>query len=271
MALPVNIQELSNYLLKAERDRKGVKALTDIVPDISIKDAYHVQLATIKRKIDDGQVIVGKKIGLTSVAMQKLLGVDEPDYGHLLNEMAIENEGVIDFNYLLQPKVEAEIAFILKNDLEGPNVTTKDVLDATESVVPALEIIDSRILDWKIKLPDTIADNASSGLFVLGDSRVPIEIVNLPKVKMNLYKNGELINEGEGSAVLGDPAYCVAWLANKLSEFGISLKKGEVILSGALSAAVDAKPGDVFMATFDSLGNVSVQFEKYVTERILKR
>jgi 2-keto-4-pentenoate hydratase len=261
MTLSVDIQELSNNLLKAESNRKGVKALTDMVPDISIMDAYRVQLATIKRKIEDGQVIVGKKIGLTSIAMQKLLGVDEPDYGHLLNGMLIENGGSIDFHRVIQPKVEAEIAFILKDDLKGPNITAADVLDATEYVVPSLEVIDSRILDWKIKLPDTIADNASSGLFVLGDHRVPIEEVDLPKVKMDFYKNGELINQGEGSAVLGNPANCVAWLANKLSEFGIYLKKGEVILSGALSAAIDAKPGDLFLAKFEAIGNVSVQFE----------
>jgi 2-keto-4-pentenoate hydratase len=264
----MNIQEFSDYLINAEKSGKGVKAITDIAPDISINEAYRIQLATIKKKIEAGQAVVGKKIGLTSVAMQKMLGVNEPDYGHLLDGMAIENGGIVNLQLLLQPKVEAEIAFILKKDLKGPNVTTEDVLNATEYVVPALEIIDSRILDWKIKLADTIADNASSGFYVLGDNRFDVEKVDLPKVKMELYKNGELMNSGEGSAVLGNPAYCVAWLANKISEFGIYLKKGEVILSGALSAAIDVKPGDVFTAYFDPIGSVSVKFENYTVERI---
>lgn len=253
-------KELSEYLINAEKIRKGVQPLTEIDPKLSVEEAYQIQLETVQRKLNQGQIVVGKKIGLTSVAMQNLLGVNEPDYGHLFNEMEVEVGGDIPFNRVMQPKVEAEIAFVLKEDLFGPSITAEDVLRATDYVVPALEIVDSRILNWKIKLADTIADNASSGLFVLGKIPVDVQNLNLAEVKMSFYKNGELMNTGIGSDVLGHPANCVAWLANKLSQFGTSLKAGEIILSGALSAANDAKPGDEFTATFDALGEVYVRF-----------
>jgi 2-keto-4-pentenoate hydratase len=192
--------------------------------------------------------------------MQKLLGVDQPDYGHLLDSMVIENGAEISLKKVLQPKVEAEIAFVLKKDLKGPNVTVMDVLQAVDYVVPALEIVDSRVADWKIKLEDTIADNASSGLYVLGGKPLSVDQLDLAQVGMVLYKNGEVINTGVGAAALGNPAACVAWLANKLSDYEITLKAGEVILSGALSAAVDGKPGDYFQARFAHLGEVSVRF-----------
>ncbi|WP_221566899.1 2-keto-4-pentenoate hydratase [Alkalihalobacillus sp. TS-13] len=254
------VKELSEHLVTAVQNRKGVQPLTEVYPDLSIDEAYQVQLSTIKRKTDSGQRIVGKKIGLTSKAMQDLLGVGEPDYGHLLDDMVIDNGDEIPADKVLQPKVEAEIAFVLRKDLHGPNVTADDVYEATAYVVPALEIVDSRVADWKIKLPDTIADNASSGLYVLGENKVPIRAVDLPAIKMDLYKNEEPVNSGMGAAALENPANCVAWLANKLSDYGVSLKAGEVILSGALSAAVDAMPGDTFRATFDALGEVTVRF-----------
>ncbi|OUM86335.1 2-keto-4-pentenoate hydratase [Parageobacillus thermoglucosidasius] len=250
----------SNHLINAEIEHKVVEPLTVLDPNISVEEAYQVQLVTIQRKLEDGQRIVGKKIGLTSLAMQQLLGVDQPDYGHLLDSMVVENEGVIKFERVLQPKVEAEIAFVLKHDLIGPGVSSFDVLQATEHVLAAIEIVDSRIKDWKVMLQDTIADNASSGLFVLGNKPIAASDIDLAKVKMDLYKNGDFVNSGVGADVLGNPANCVAWLANKLSEFGIALKAGEVILSGAFSAAVDAAPGDHFVARFTDLGEVSVSF-----------
>ncbi|WP_408007798.1 2-keto-4-pentenoate hydratase [Pseudalkalibacillus sp. A8] len=256
------VKELSKHLVTAEQNRRGVQPLTEVYPDLSIAEAYQVQLSTIKRKTESGQRVVGKKIGLTSKAMQELLGVGEPDYGHLLDNMEINNGGEIPADLVLQPKVEAEIAFVLRKDLHGPNVTASEVYEATAYVVPALEIVDSRVANWKIKLPDTIADNASSGLYVIGENKVPIRAVDLPAIKMDLYKNEEHINSGTGTAVLENPANCVAWLANKLSDYGVSLNAGEVILSGALSAAVDAKPGDTFRATFHALGEVSVRFRE---------
>jgi 2-keto-4-pentenoate hydratase len=256
----VQTQELADSLIKAERDGEGVQALTDIEPNLSVNDAYQVQLTNIRRKVDDGQHIVGKKIGLTSKAMQELLGVNEPDYGHLLDGMVVENGGEINFEQTMQPRVEAEVAFLLKKDLKGPNITTLDVLKATNYVLPALEIVDSRIQDWKIKLEDTVADNASSGLYVLGGKPINVADVDLAQIGMVLYKNGQIENTGVGAAVLGNPATCVAWLANKLAEFDIGLKAGEVILSGALSAAVKAERGDVFKARLAHLGEVSVRF-----------
>ncbi|MFJ7512586.1 2-keto-4-pentenoate hydratase [Peribacillus simplex] len=254
------VQDAYEHLLHAEQTKKSVTPLTDLYPSLTVHEAYQVQLKAIDQKVKAGQKIVGKKIGLTSFAMQELLGVDQPDYGHLLDSMSVPNKGSIAVDSLFEPKVEGEIAFVLNKDLKGPNVTAEDVVAATESIIPSLEIVDSRILNWKIKLQDTVADNASCGLYVLGDEKFAVNGLDLTKIEMNLYKNGELMNKGTGADVLGHPATCVAWLANKLSEYNVILKAGEVILSGALSAAVVAQKGDVFTAEFSELGKVEVSF-----------
>ncbi|MFJ7512595.1 2-keto-4-pentenoate hydratase [Peribacillus simplex] len=254
------IDEAYKHLLKAETEQQSVSPLTQFYPDLTIDEAYRVQLKMIDQKVRGGQRIVGKKIGLTSLAMQQLLGVDQPDYGHLLDSMDMAENESIPMMGLFEPKIEGEIAFILKEDLRGPSVTIEDVLAATDYVVPSLEVVDSRISNWKIKLTDTVADNASSGLFVLGKERFSVKDVDLTKVEMRLYKNGELINKGTGLDVLGNPAACVAWLANKLYEYDVTLKANEVILSGALSAAVNAEAGDRFKAEFTSLGTVEASF-----------
>ncbi len=254
------VKEYADILAEAETTRVGIAPLTSTDSDLTIKEAYYIQLENIQKKVLQGQKIVGKKIGLTSLAMQKLLGVDEPDYGHLLDTMVIENGGRISIKQVLQPKVEAEIAFILKKELRGPNLTALDVLQATEYVVPALEIVDSRVKDWKIKLADTVADNASSGFYVLGGKPTKVSDIDLELIGMAFSKNGELVNTGVGAAALGNPANCVAWLANKLSEFDIPLLAGEVILSGALSVAVEARSGDSFTARFAHIGQVCVHF-----------
>jgi 2-keto-4-pentenoate hydratase len=259
--LAEQIRKCSHQLINAEKTQRAIQPLTETNPSLTTEEAYHVQLETINNKINAGAIAVGKKIGLTSQAMQELLGVGEPDYGHLLDFMAVENKGVITSQQVLQPRVEGEIAFILKSELKGPGVTVEQVLNATDYILPALEIVDSRIENWNIKLADTIADNASSGLFVLGDNPISIERVDLIELGMKLYRNGELMNTGKGSAALGNPAYCVAWLANKLADYNLSLEPGEVILSGALSAAVFAHPGDNFTAEIECLGEVSVKFE----------
>jgi 2-keto-4-pentenoate hydratase len=252
----------AQHLAEAERESRGVSPLTELEANLAIEEAYQVQLHTIQNKVESGQKIVGKKIGLTSRAMQTLLGVDQPDYGHLLDGMVVENGEEIAFSRVLQPRVEAEIAFVLKKDLVGPKVTASDALLATDYVLPALEIVDSRIANWKITLQDTIADNASSGLYVLGGKPLRVDELDMSLTGVVFYKNGEIMNTGVGAAALGHPATCVAWLANKLSEFGIHLKAGEVILSGALSAAISAEPGDYFHARFAHLGEVSVRFSK---------
>jgi 2-keto-4-pentenoate hydratase len=254
--------QLAKHLASAWVNREGVQPVTAINPELTIDEAYQIQLATINDAIQNGQKVTGKKIGLTSKAMQELLGVDEPDYGHLLDQMEVENGGTISPGQVLQPKVEGEIAFILREDLVGPNVTSIDVLKATDVIVPAIEVVDSRVKDWKITLEDTVADNASSGLYVLGGTPKKVTDVDVKQIGMALYKNGVLQNTGVGAAALGDPVKCVAWLANKLANYGITLQAGEVVLSGALSAAIEANPGDEFNVKFAELGEVSVKFSK---------
>ncbi|MGX9135619.1 2-keto-4-pentenoate hydratase [Rummeliibacillus sp. JY-2-4R] len=260
MTTTTAITQAYEQLKGAIKDHISIQALTEANPDFTVEEAYQVQLKLIADELEAGRSVTGKKIGLTSLAMQNLLGVDQPDYGQLLNNMAVENNGTIETATLFQPKVEGEIAFILKEDLVGPNVTEEQVLAATAFVVPSLEIVDSRIKDWQIKLADTVADNASCGLYVLGNQQTEVESLDLTKVTMRLLQNGSVINEGSGADVLGHPATCVAWLANKLFEYGVTLKKGEIILSGALTAAVVAKPGDTFTAEFSDIGSVSVKF-----------
>lgn len=258
------IVELAEKLRQASLNGEEIGPLVDEKKDLTIEEAYAIQLYNIDQKLNDGQTIVGKKIGLTSKAMQDSLGVDEPDYGHLLDDMVIPSDNpVVYSDQVMQPRAEGELAFVLKKDLVGPNVTVEEVLDATESIVASIEIVDSRVKDWKISLRDTVADNASSAMYVLGENFLKPDEVDRIGVKMQLFKNDELINEGTGAAVLGDPAYCVAWLANKLHDYDITLKAGEVILAGALSAAIDAEPGDEFTCKFtEGFGDVSVRFDE---------
>lgn len=252
-------QEIASLLKNAEKTNVAIDAISKDNPDLEIKDAYEIQLINIDKETSSGKKITGKKIGLTSLAMQNLLGVDQPDFGHLLDSMEVENK-TISRNTMLQPKVEGEIAFVLKSDIQGPNVTVEDVINATDYVVASIEVVDSRIADWKINIIDTIADNASSGMYIVGDKKVDPKSIDLKKVSMELYKNNEKINTGVGADVLGDPAYAVAWLANTLWEYEVTLKKGEVILSGALTAALPAEAGEEFKAVFSELGEVSVKF-----------
>lgn len=255
------IDQIADSLLEAERSKQAVPPLTQQYTGLNVTDAYNVQLEVLKRKLSEGRTVIGKKVGLTSVAMQKMLGVDEPDYGHLLDDMKVENGAKVKVSNLLSPKIEAEIGFVLGEDLKGPNVTFLDVLMATKYVVPTLEIIDSRIADWKIGLVDTVADNGSSAMVVVGDETAEIDGIDLRSVGMILSKNGEMVATGSGAAALGHPAHAIAWLANKLHEFGITLKAGELILPGALSAAIEVEKGDTITAQFGAVGSVSVTFE----------
>lgn len=253
------IEDFSKMLFEAQESKKPIDQISAMDPSLTIEDAYKIQMINVERKLSNGEVICGKKIGLTSLAMQNMLGVSQPDFGHLFKSMEIE-DNLVKIDSMLQPKTEAEIAFVLKKDLKGPNVNVSDVLDATDYVVAAFEIVDSRVKDWKINIIDTVADNASSGCYYLGSKKLKVSEISLPDIEMSLYKNGEFVNKGTGRDVLGDPAYCVAWLANKLSEFDVTLYSGEVILSGALSAAPPAKKGDVFEARLSEFGNIVVEF-----------
>lgn len=256
-----NSRAVAEQLYEAEKGVSPVEPLTGIWPDLTIEQAYAIQLDGVAiRRERDSVKVVGKKIGLTSIAMQKLIGVDEPDYGHLFDGMLVREGEPIPCSRLLLPKVEGEVAFVLNRRLKGPGVTIADVLRATEGVMASIEIVDSRVRDWKIKLPDTIADNASSARFVVGSRLVDPAGIDLRLVGMVMEKNGEVVNTGAGAAVLGHPAASVAWLANKIGEFGIALEEGEIILSGALTAAVDARAGDNFLMSFGGLGTVGVRF-----------
>jgi len=254
------ITEAAQKLFQAETGKNPIHPLVEEYPGLSVSDAYQIQVALIGLKLAKGARVVGKKTGLTSKAMQQMLGVTEPDFGHLLDTMMVGDGESVPLAGLIQPKVEAEIAFILERDLKGPGIGIEDVLQATASVVASLEIIDSRIENWKIRLADTIADNASGSGFVLGKKRVSPKGLDLRLMGMVFEKNGEVIVTGAGAAVLGHPAAAVAWLANQLAEFGFSLKAQEVILPGALCGAVAVGAGDVVTATFDRLGSVSVRF-----------
>ncbi|AQU75027.1 2-keto-4-pentenoate hydratase [Priestia megaterium] len=255
------ISELAEELLEAEKTNQPISPITERHAALSVADSYHIQLEIVKRKLEEGKKIIGKKVGLTSKAMQDMLGVSEPDYGHLFDDMKVTDNEIINIHSMVAPKIEAEIGFILEEDLKGPNVSYLDVLMATKYVVPTIEVIDSRIADWKIKLVDTVADNGSSAKVVVGNKYSTIEQADLRTTSMLLYKNKELVATGAGAAALGHPAHAVAWLANKLSDFDICLKAGELILPGALSAAVPVASGDVVKAEFGSLGSVSVRFE----------
>ncbi|AKX94583.1 2-keto-4-pentenoate hydratase [Moorella thermoacetica] len=256
----MDYRAIAAELLAAEANCRPIEPLTGTYPDLTVEDAYRIQLAGIETKLARGSKVIGKKIGLTSKGMQQLLGVNEPDYGHLLDSMLLLEGEPCRREELLWPRVEGELAFILKDPLKGPGVTIADVYRATEGIMPAFEIVDSRIRDWKIKLPDTIADNASSARLVLGSRMVPIKDLDLRLIGMVLEKNGEMVSSGAGAAVWGHPAAAVAWLANKLAAFDIALEAGEIILSGAVTAAENASAGDVFTVSFYGLGSLSLKF-----------
>jgi len=256
------IEKISQQLLKAERSCQPIEAISDRFTDLSYDDVYAIQLKTIDTKVKSGAVIVGKKIGLTSQAMQQQFNIKEPDYGIIVDSEVFREGQSIASKSLIIPRIEAEIAFLLRDDLQGPGVTVANVLDATEGVMPAFEILDSRFKDWKITVKDSIADNASNAAVILAGKLSPL----LPDIDLRLTglvveKNGAVIATAAGAAVLGNPAESVAWLANKLHEYGITLRKGEIIMSGSLITAMNIEPGSFFRATFDRLGSVSALFE----------
>jgi 2-oxopent-4-enoate hydratase len=229
--------------------------------ELSPADAYAIQLANVKRRIAAGERVTGKKVGLTAKPIQIALGVDQPDFGHLFASMFIEDGGVCPADTLIQPRAEAEIGIILKRDLRGPGLTDLDVVDATEALVPTLEIVDSRITDWKIRFVDTVADNGSSARYVVGTKRTPPAGIDTRTIGVVLEKNGDLMATGAGAAVLGATPYrAVAWLANTLAAEGLELNAGDVILPGALCAMIPVAAGDTVRADFGVLGTVSVRF-----------
>ena len=254
------IEKYGDELYEALVNRKAVAPLTDREADITIEDAYQIQQRMIQRRLDAGETIIGKKIGVTSKVVMDMLKVNQPDFGMMTSGMVFNEGEAIDTSTMIAPRAEAEVAFVLKSDLMGPGVTAADVLRATDCVLPCFEIVDSRIQDWKIKIQDTVADNASCGVLVLGGRRKSPRDIDLALAGMVLEKNGELISTSTGAAVQGSPVNAVAWLANTLGALGIGLKAGEVILSGSQSPLVPVKAGDSLVCSVGGLGSTSVRF-----------
>lgn len=256
----MDYQAYADKLWEAESDRVQIDRLTDSNPEMTVADAYRVQLLNVKRRLENGEKLIGMKIGLTSAAMQKMLNVSVPDYGHLFDRMLLTNGQVCHVDQLIQPRAEGEISFCLNKTLKGPGVTVADVYEATRYVVPSIEIVDSRIKDWKIKLQDTIADNGSSARLMVGSGMTPIENVDMKLTGMVMEKNGELVNSGCAAEVWGNPAAAVACLANMLSEFDIELPAGSIVMAGALTGMVPVEAGDVITCSFTGMGSVTVKF-----------
>ena len=253
-------RRLSDALLRARDTRTPIAPLTDSAPELTIADAYAIAQLGVAADVARGARLVGHKIGLTAVAVQRQLGVDQPDYGALLDTMAIADAAVIDLADYIAPRIEVELAFRLGAALEGPGITSDDVRAATEAIHPSFELVDSRIADWKITLADTVADRASSGGFVIGETALAPDTLDLASVGVELERNGEVVHTGRSDAVLGDPCAAVAWLANAVSALGEPLQAGEVVLSGAITPMLQVAAGDHYRARFDSgLGELSLE------------
>ncbi|BAU74895.1 2-oxo-hept-4-ene-1,7-dioate hydratase [Metapseudomonas furukawaii] len=260
------IQQAAARLDAAERSREQVRQFSLDYPSISIEDAYAIQRAWVERKIRDGRRLVGHKIGLTSRAMQVSSNITEPDYGALLDDMLFEEGSDIPFDRFIVPRVEVELAFILGKPLRGPDCTVFDVLEATEWVIPALEIIDARIqqvdpvTQVTRKVFDTISDNAANAGVVMGGRAVRPTEIDLRRVPAILYRNGVIEESGVSAAVLNHPAKGVAWLANKLAPYDVTLEAGQIILGGSFTRPVAARPGDTFHVDYDQLGSIACRF-----------
>jgi 2-oxopent-4-enoate/cis-2-oxohex-4-enoate hydratase len=254
------INQYGDELYDCWLTRRTVAPLREREPGITIEDAYKIQERFVARRVAAGETVIGKKIGATSKPVQDFLGVYQPDFGMLTSGMVYQEGDTIDLSTLIQPKAEAELAFVLKADLKGPGITAMDVIRATDYVLPCFEIVDSRVTAWNIKIQDTVADNASCGVYVLGKTKGDPRKLDITLAGMVLQKNGELFSTGVGAAVQGSPANAVAWLANTLGELGIPFKAGEVILSGSQSALVPVGDGDELVCTVGGLGSCRVKF-----------
>ncbi len=259
---PSQISTFGDKLYTAIRTRTPIPPLVSSCSTLTIDDAYAISLDFLRRREEDGEKVIGKKIGVTSKAVQDMLNVFQPDFGFLTDRMQVKNRATVNIHgaNLLQPRAEAEIAFILKDELIGPGVSEEEVLAATEAIAPCFEIVDSRIENWDISIIDTIADNASCGIFVLGNDLVDPESFDLPNLEVSVFKNGKFLSKGKGAAVQGSPLTAVAWLANTLGQYDVPFKAGEIILSGSLVPLEPALPGDTFEMTLDGVGDCSISF-----------
>ncbi|MDN3018287.1 fumarylacetoacetate hydrolase family protein [Paenibacillus sp. BSR1-1] len=249
--------EIVDYLYSAEKERREVVKVTDQYPELTIDEAYLIQEKLIQRRENDGARRIGLKLGLTSKAKQEMMGVHEAIYGYLTDDMLALEWEPLDYNKFIHPKAEPEIAFMIAEDLQGTNITAEDVLRVTKYVAPAIEIIDSRYLNFKFTLPDVVADNCSSSSFFIGSKWMSPKVLNLADIGMVMSKNGQVSQTSSSAAVLGHPATSVAWAVNKLGEAGKGIKKGDIILSGAISEAISFEPKDSILVQFAELGSVT--------------
>ncbi len=254
------IEKGADLLWQAEIDHSSIQPLTQTFPQLDVLDAYSIQQLNIKRKLKSGQMIKGYKVGLSSKAMQVMMGVDEPDYGHLLDDFFYNSGDTINTSKFFIPRIEVELGYVLKKSLPVPNCTVKDVIDSTEYIQPALELIDSRIKDWQIKLVDTISDNASSAAVIMGGEKTSPSNISPRLIGANLIKNNEIIATGAMGGVLNDPSIAIAWLANKMHQFGVTLDEGHIILPGSCTKAFNVQSNDYVCAEYDGLGKIEIGF-----------
>lgn len=257
-------QRAAGALLDAYSSGVPISPLTDTHPDLSVDDAYAIQAVQVRHWLNQGSQVRGYKVGLTSKAMQEQLGVDQPDYGFLVDGMLHDSGATLNAEHFISPKIEPEIAFILNRAVKGPGLALAELEDAIEWVLPSLEIIDTRITDWRIRLADTIADNASSAAVVLGTSRKRLSEVDVENTTVSLLRGGELLGTGTGAAVMGSPLNAALWLANRLGELGVELAAGALLLPGSVCAAIAVKSGDHIQADFGALGSVDLTFSEVV-------
>lgn len=251
------IDQAAERILGAYATRTPIDPVITVFPDADVTDAYRIQQEQVRQWVKAGEAIKGHKVGLASLAMQRQMGVHQPDYGHLLTSMFHLEHMPLDATGFLQPRIEPEIAFVLGRELSGPGVTVADAMRAVEFVVPALEIVDSRIRDWKISIVDTIADNASSGGVVLGSKPTKLDALDLRTAGCTFHVNGEMVSTGAGGAVLGSPINALVWLANTVGPLGITLQPGHVVLPGSMTRAESVRPGDTVVSDMGALGSVT--------------
>jgi 2-keto-4-pentenoate hydratase len=252
---------LADRLWRAQAERTPIPPITDERPDLTVEDAYSIQTYNVGRRVSEGRVIRGRRLGRTNQPRQQVLGVGKPDFGVLLDDMFVDEGEEVVLADLLQPRVVATMAFVMGADLTGPGITVADALTAVAGVLPAIEVVDSRIADWRVRLVDTVADNASAGKVVLGGRITPVTDVDLRLVGLLLYRNGLPIESAAGAAALGSPARCVAWVARELGSTGRGLRRGDIVLAGPLHRLVPVRPADHFRVEFAHLGAVTAQFD----------
>ncbi len=248
-------------LFSALNQQHVIDPLVETSPDMTLTDAYNISRKILDLRLAEGEVITGKKIGITSLAVQKMLNVGQPDFGFLTDRMVFDDGATIEINrHFIQPRIEGEMAFILKKGLKGPGVTAADVLAATEAIAPCFEIVDSRIRDWNISIVDTVADNASCGAYITGDSWENLDLVDFDNIELIVTRDGETVSTGKGSDVIGNPLGSMAWLANTLGQYDIGLEAGEVILSGSFGALIDVGANSTYTAILQGVGKATVSF-----------